>query len=198
MERVGAVAVLLFLFDAAPLPAAPARGGAGCTAGEIAAGSCLEFDPWTGGSLVQAFDLASRKLSGSCCRGILEDFRGPDGRTLEEALASVALDPAASLARLRFVSGNGSRACDGATMAWTHPGSSRVFICTAAFSDVAHHHVGYAAVIILHEWLHTLGLLENPPSSAEITSDVARRCGRLRGPAPCASSRAEPTARLRR
>jgi hypothetical protein len=30
---------------------------------------------------------------------------------------------------------------------------------------------------VIHETLHTLGLGENPPSSAEIDSAVARRCG---------------------
>jgi hypothetical protein len=31
---------------------------------------------------------------------------------------------------------------------------------------------------MLHEALHTLGLPENPPSSAEITEHVFARCGK--------------------
>jgi hypothetical protein len=33
-----------------------------------------------------------------------------------------------------------------------------------------------AEAILIHEILHTLGLGENPPSSAEITRQVWRRC----------------------
>jgi hypothetical protein len=34
-------------------------------------------------------------------------------------------------------------------------------------------------VVIIHELLHTLGLRENPPSSAQITKQVRRRCGNV-------------------
>jgi hypothetical protein len=35
-----------------------------------------------------------------------------------------------------------------------------------------------AAALIIHEELHSLGLAENPPSSAAITDRVISRCGR--------------------
>ena len=34
----------------------------------------------------------------------------------------------------------------------------------------------WAEVVVIHEALHTLGLGENPPSSAEISIRVAARC----------------------
>jgi hypothetical protein len=34
-----------------------------------------------------------------------------------------------------------------------------------------------AEIVLLHEALHTLGLGENPPYSAEITGRVVARCG---------------------
>jgi hypothetical protein len=37
---------------------------------------------------------------------------------------------------------------------------------------------GYAAVIVIHEALHTLGLPENPPTSEEITARVRERCSK--------------------
>jgi hypothetical protein len=40
-----------------------------------------------------------------------------------------------------------------------------------------HTNRGFAAVIVLHEALHSLGLEENPPSSEEITYRVMARCG---------------------
>jgi hypothetical protein len=32
-------------------------------------------------------------------------------------------------------------------------------------------------MILIHEWLHTLRLGENPPTSLEITAQVTERCG---------------------
>jgi hypothetical protein len=32
-------------------------------------------------------------------------------------------------------------------------------------------------LVLIHELLHSLGLGENPPSSAEITRQVTKRCG---------------------
>ena len=32
-------------------------------------------------------------------------------------------------------------------------------------------------LLILHELLHTLGLMENPPSSAAVSAVVRERCG---------------------
>ena len=35
-----------------------------------------------------------------------------------------------------------------------------------------------AEIIVIHEFLHTLGLGENPPTSEAITAQIALRCGR--------------------
>jgi len=49
-----------------------------------------------------------------------------------------------------------------------------VFVCGTSFQTLAR---GARANALIHEMLHTLGLRENPPSSAEITRRVTERCG---------------------
>ena len=63
-------------------------------------------------------------------------------------------------------------------VATTSPGSRFVMICGKQFLEAHAAGDGYAADLIIHEELHSLGLGENPPSSAEITARVIARCGR--------------------
>ena len=51
-----------------------------------------------------------------------------------------------------------------------------VYVCGRAFKDLAERNPERAQAIVIHEALHTLGLGENPPSSAEITARVLARC----------------------
>jgi hypothetical protein len=53
-----------------------------------------------------------------------------------------------------------------------------VYVCTAWFREAFATNPGLAEEVIIHESLHALGLGENPPSSQEITTRVAERCGR--------------------
>ena len=50
-----------------------------------------------------------------------------------------------------------------------------MFVCGTSFRRLSQ---GERANALIHEMLHTLGLRENPPGSAEITRRVAERCGR--------------------
>ncbi|HEV8611632.1 MAG TPA: hypothetical protein VGS98_16365 [Thermoanaerobaculia bacterium] len=63
-------------------------------------------------------------------------------------------------------------------LAGTTLGSSVVFLCSDRFREKAHRWPSYAANILIHEELHSLGLEENPPSSEQITLQVVDRCGR--------------------
>jgi hypothetical protein len=60
-------------------------------------------------------------------------------------------------------------------MAFTHPGAQVIRVCGRQFRD---HDSESATIIVIHEFLHTLGLGENPPTSQEITARVAARCAR--------------------
>jgi hypothetical protein len=46
-----------------------------------------------------------------------------------------------------------------------------------------------AEAIVIHEWLHSLGLGENPPSSDYITTRVRARCGERREVARAGSAK---------
>jgi hypothetical protein len=51
-----------------------------------------------------------------------------------------------------------------------------IHVCSNRFADrQAKDHV-YVELIVIHEFLHALGLGENPPTSDAITKQVAARC----------------------
>jgi hypothetical protein len=59
--------------------------------------------------------------------------------------------------------------------AFTAPGHRVVRVCPTLGALVASA-PEQAEAIVIHEVLHTLGLEENPPASADITAAVERRC----------------------
>lgn len=129
----------------------------------------------------QAIDSASRRLGTSECQRVLSDFRDGSGTPLEIKLTAIGVTPAEYLAHwIWFVDGSDQTQCvKYHTNAFTQPRSRVVFICgqriVNAVSSTAS---SERDVVIIHEMLHTLGLGENPPSSAEITKQVMARCGR--------------------
>jgi hypothetical protein len=151
----------------------------GCGRSALEERACKEFNALEQAALLRAYDLAVSKLDQSCCRTILADFRDPAGRTLQEDLADRGVDSRSSFAALRFFNGNGTAVCqEGGVYAWTRRGSARITVCGTVFARRLHLDPGFGAVILIHEWLHALGLSENPPSSEAISAAVARRCGR--------------------
>lgn len=109
------------------------------------------------------------------CRQVLEDFRDEKGRLVSEKLGPTT--PEAYLASLTFREGEvprGSGRCAVAGAAAFTAGGAAVFVCETSFRSLGR---GARANALIHEMLHTLGLRENPPSSAEITRRVAERCG---------------------
>jgi hypothetical protein len=63
------------------------------------------------------------------------------------------------------------------TLAFTEVGSQVIRVCGGQFRDRFLRQRSNTEIIIIHEFLHTLGLGENPPSSQAITRQVALRCG---------------------
>jgi hypothetical protein len=63
-------------------------------------------------------------------------------------------------------------------LAFTTPGSQVVSFCGEQFTGrINRQDLGRLAIIVLHEELYSLGLGEDPPTSAEITRRVESRCG---------------------
>ena len=118
---------------------------------------------------------AMRKLQEPACQQVLDDFTDREERPLRKRLGTST--PAAYLARMVLREGEiprGSGRCASAGAAAFTAGGAAVFVCGTSFRRLNR---GARANALIHEMLHTLGLRENPPSSAEITRRVAERCG---------------------
>lgn len=118
---------------------------------------------------------AVRRLREPGCQRILDDFTDREGRPLRERLG--ATTPDAYLAGLVLREGEiprGSGRCASTGAAAFTAGGAAVFVCGTSFRKLG---PDARANALIHEMLHTLGLRENPPSSAEITRRVTERCG---------------------
>lgn len=123
---------------------------------------------------------AADRLSRPACSAVLLDFDdGRTGRPLAETLSRTGLRPEEWLRSIYFLDGAGHRGCaDRRTVAYTPNGAPVVFVCPVALSRYRMQDPSFAATVLIHEALHTLGLGENPPSSWAITMKVQERCGR--------------------
>jgi hypothetical protein len=124
--------------------------------------------------LTQAIKGAARRLRSPECRRVFWDFKDASGNLLETNLIRVAADPADYVLKfVWFADGSHESRCKGRIAAFTEPGSRVVFVCGRHFEKKSRG----SELQIIHEILHSLGLGENPPSSDDITRQVAARCG---------------------
>jgi hypothetical protein len=122
---------------------------------------------------------ASLRLSDTRCRGILSDFHDRAGRSLADLSDETGITLVEQLGRVVFADGVGQAACRHPdVIAGTTPGSRVVYVCGTRFWRLQAHDPVRAEAILIHEFLHTLGLPENPPDSRTITEGVLARCGR--------------------
>jgi hypothetical protein len=120
---------------------------------------------------------AHRRLQQPACRGLFAEYSDASGRTLQENLDAMRESGATYPALILFADGTGRPRCrQREVFAFTTPGSRVVHICGRQLEDLAERSPVRAQAIVIHELLHTLGLGENPPSSAEITARVLARC----------------------
>jgi hypothetical protein len=123
----------------------------------------------------RAVEGAGARLARLGCREVLSDFTDDAGERLETRLLASGRGPAQALALVRFFDDRTAPHCRASTaMAFTHPGSQVVRVCGREFRK---RNREAAEIILIHEFLHVLGLGENPPTSDEITERVAARCG---------------------
>jgi hypothetical protein len=111
------------------------------------------------------------------CESILSDFTDGNGRTLRDNLDALSSSIEQYMALLYFRDGSGSEWCAVGGFAFTSPGSRVVWICGRKLEENYARSPRHATATVIHEVLHTLGLGENPPTSAEITAYVLRHCG---------------------
>jgi hypothetical protein len=136
--------------------------------------------PGLAGLYVQRAILGARqRLADEGCRAVLSDFSSEStGRSLAPILADKGLAPEDYLATLAFEDGSMAAACKTgqAFAGMRRSGDDVVYICPSAFRALAQREASKAEAVVIHEMLHTLGLGENPPTSAQITAQVIRRC----------------------
>ena len=132
-----------------------------------------------GAGLNDSLEEAARRLSDSRCQEVLADFADGSGRRLDENLHAIGQSMPAYLGLVLFYDGTATQPCENErVLAWTSPGSRAVHVCWSQFAYWQRANPGYAATIIIHEALHTLGLRESPPTPAAITAKVIERCGK--------------------
>jgi hypothetical protein len=122
---------------------------------------------------------ARRRLTNPGCQAVLNDFVDGDKHKLTERVTSTGRRAAEYLDDLYFVEGNVSAAClkDRTRLAFTSPGSRVIYMCDSRFVPYASRNATGADLLVIHEFLHALGLGENPPTSVDITDRVRARCG---------------------
>jgi hypothetical protein len=119
---------------------------------------------------------AGRRLRDPRCQAVFGDFSDEAGTPLSEVLTRREATPEMWFRRILFYDGSRMDLCSAAgTLAGAMPGTPVVFVCSR-FARLAIRDVSYGADILIHEALHTLGLRENPPSSARITARTRARC----------------------
>ena len=128
-------------------------------------------------SVQRAVDGAAARLSHSTCREVLADFSDAHGRKLADTLVDSGSNASRAFDLLYFFDERSARVCStGRTLAFTEPGSRVIHICARSFTDAFLKNPLTVELIVIHEFLHALGLGENPPTSAAITARVQARC----------------------
>ena len=121
---------------------------------------------------------AAIRLADPACQDVLDDFTDGAGQRLSATLRASGRNAVAAFALLRFVNDRDSPQCrGGANLAFTQVGSRVIRVCGRSFKRRFLGNQDTTEVIMIHEFLHTLGLGENPPTSQAITKQVALRCG---------------------
>ena len=127
---------------------------------------------------IHVLSAARARLASPECQQVLTDFVDDRGRTLTTALGESGRTAQEHLDLLYLAEGNVAPQClDRKRLAFTTPHSRVVFICGQVFESYVTQNPTGAEILLIHEFLHTLGLGENPPSTSEISDRVAARCG---------------------
>jgi hypothetical protein len=134
-------------------------------------------DPIVASKLRHAMDAASELLEDESCEGLVDEFKDRHGRPLRDQLVRLGVDVTEYLELILFREG----AARGDAIAYTSPGSRVVFVHGPSVERTAVNNPPHLVATVIHEMLHTLGLGENPPTSAEITARIMLRCSPGRG-----------------
>jgi hypothetical protein len=137
----------------------------------------LDFDDADVGLIKGAVEGAAARLAHSSCQNVLSDFVDQNGLLLSARLAATGRNPVEAFMALRIVNSPLARQCrTGRQLAFTIPGAQVIHICSSNLKTSIRRS-DRTQFVMIHEFLHALGLGENPPTSQAITTQVERRCG---------------------
>ena len=120
---------------------------------------------------------ASQRLEKPRCQDVVSEFEDVEGRPLEESLEKLGMAADAYLLGLLFYDGSANKVCKiRSVLAFTAPGSRVVYVCPEQFRQEYFQNKRHVEGTIIHEMLHSLGLGENPPTPAYISSRVLAHC----------------------
>jgi hypothetical protein len=126
----------------------------------------------------RAVEGAAARLTRPGCQNLFADFTDEDGQRLSTTLAASGKSPTEAFSVLRFFDDGPAPKCrEGTTLAFTQTGSRLIRVCGPQFRDRFQQNRTTTEIVVIHEFLHSLGLGENPPSSQAITEQVVVRCG---------------------
>ena len=121
-----------------------------------------------------AVEGAAARLGRPGCQDLFDDFTDPSGQRLSTTLAASGEE-----------SGRGLRGCYGSTMTGTRNNAAPArrwrshSLALGSFASVGlqfrnrfRRYCTNTEILMIHEFLHTLGLGENPPTSQAITEQV--------------------------
>ena len=135
----------------------------------------LDFETRT--YVLRAVAGAVARLARPRCQEIFSDFSDGSGQRLSARFAASGKTAAEAFAVLRVFEDRNAKQCFGGTrLAFTEVGSQLIRVCGPQFKDQFLRDRRVTELIMIHELLHTFGLGENPPSSQEISAQVAIRC----------------------
>jgi hypothetical protein len=125
-----------------------------------------------------AVEGATTRLARPGCQDLFADFADESGQRLSTRLVATGKPPADAFASLRFLDDRGAQQCrSSGTLAFTRTGSWFIRVCGEQFRHAFQRNPTATEIIVIHEFLHALGLGENPPTSQAITEQVNVRCG---------------------
>jgi hypothetical protein len=131
-------------------------------------------DRW---NMKRVVESAAARLARCSCEKVLFDFVDEQGVPLGTRLASTTRNPVEAFTALRFVNKPLAPQCrTGRRLAFTFPGSQVIYVCSLKLRNESIRNSVRTELILIHEFLHSLGLGENPPTSQDITTRVAARC----------------------
>jgi hypothetical protein len=138
----------------------------------------LDFNGEDGWNMKRVVEAAAVRLAHCSCQKLLFDFVDEQGAPLGTRLASTSRNPVEAFTALRFVNKPLAPQCrTGNRLAFTFPGSQVIYVCSLKLRNESMRNSVRTELILIHEFLHSLGLGENPPTSAAITTQVTARCG---------------------